>query len=375
MEDFYKTLGVAKDADEKTIKKAYRALAMKYHPDRNPDNKEAEDKFKEVQRAYETLSDPEKRRNYDLGPQPGFNPFSSGMSGGGFDWGGRGGLDDVINEFFNRNRGNRAYRQASQARPGGDIGARVQLELEEVLAGSVQRVTVRRELRCGTCEGTGAKNEPDSIGTCPQCKGSGQVTRSNGFMQLTTTCGMCGGTGKVIKKPCGTCKGKKFVDKTEVLKVRIPKGAHHGNTLRVPGKGNESAHKNGRNGNLFVEVLVKPHPVFERDRDELYTELKIPYTIAVLGGEIDVPVLGEKPGENPTIKVKLPDGIYKKKVLEIDERGLPNIQTGKRGIQVVNMMVEIPKAADLTDRQKELLMELHSGPDKENWLEDWLENE
>lgn len=376
MKNFYEILGVSKDASQKDIKKAYRALALKYHPDRNPGDDSAEEKFKEISEAYHTLSDPEKRRAYDIGPQPGpgFNPFG-GMGGFDFDFGGPGGLDDVINEFFRHRRSQQSYQQATRAEPGNDAGVSVQLELEEVLAGTTKNFTVNRRVRCGTCDATGAKDEPDAIATCPQCKGTGRVGFQRGFMQVATTCGMCGGLGKSIDKPCDDCHGNKFIQKAEKINVKIPKGVHSGNTLRVGGKGHESHHKNGANGNLYVEIKVKQHPIFERDRDELYLEMKIPYSVAVLGGEIEVPVLGEKAGERPTLKIKLPDGISKKKVLEIENRGLPNIETGRRGIQVVNLMVHIPSKDELTDRQKELLEELRGDDAQEAWLEDWLENE
>jgi len=376
MKDFYQILGVSKDASEKEIKKAYRAKAMEFHPDRNPNDPEAEERFKEVQTAYETLKDPQKRQVYDMGgshPRAGwnvggfdpFNPFDFGM--------GDNEINDVINDFFRRG-GAQAHRKARRTMPGKDIGLTVSLTLEEVLTGCSKNITITRKERCGTCDGSGAKNEPGGMAKCMQCHGSGQVGRRNGFMHVITTCPHCSGLGEYIAKPCNSCLGNKTFDKNEQINIKIPKGVRSGNTLRISNKGHDSTDKDEKPGHLYVEISVLEHPVFKHDNDELYLELKIPYTVAVLGGEINVPVLGKKPGERSTIKVNLPNGISQKKVLEIEERGLPNIRSGKRGLQIVNLTVHIPSADELNDRQKELLQELHESVDS-SWLEDWLENE
>lgn len=375
MKDYYKILGVSKDASEQEIKKAYKKLALETHPDRNPNDPKAEEKFKEISEAYSVLSDKDKRQRYDMGgmsdgynPGPGFDPFSP------FDFGMGGGLEDILHEFF-RQHGVNSYRQATQrTSPGSDVGTFVTLSLEEVLVGCSKTVHIQREIRCNTCDGSGAQNVANAVQSCLLCGGSGRVVRRNGMMQIAMTCNRCNGTGKTISKPCNDCHGNGTKTLSETIDVKIPPGVQQGNVLRIQGKGNDSPTKGGPSGNLLVEIAVSEHPIFERDGDELYTELKIPFPIAVMGGEITVPVLGTKPGDRPTIKVTLPKkGISEMPVLEIKDRGLPNLRTGRRGLQVVRLMVHIPSSDDLSERQKELLRQYLEASD-DSWLDSWMKS-
>lgn len=375
MKDYYKILGVPRDASANEIKKAYKARALETHPDRNPNDPKAEEKFKEISEAYSILSDKDKRQHYDMGgmsggynPGPGFDPFSP------FDFGMGGGLDEILQEIF-RQRGVNAYKQPAQrTSPGSDVGTYVTLSLEEVLAGCSKTVNIQRQIRCQTCDGSGAQNASDAMQSCSLCGGSGRIGRRNGMMQIMMSCSRCNGTGKTVSKPCNDCHGNSTKTLNETISVKIPAGVHHGNMLRIQGKGNESPTKGGPSGNLLVEIAVSEHPIFERDGDELYTELKIPFPIAVLGGEITVPVLGTKTGDRPTIKMTVPQkGISEMPVLEIEDRGLPSLRTGRRGLQVVRLVVHIPSSDDLSEKQKELLKQYLEASD-DSWLDNWMKS-
>lgn len=370
MKDYYKILNVSKDASEQEIKKAYKARALETHPDRNPGDANAESKFKEISEAYTILSDKEKRRRYDMGgmssgPGPGFDPFTH------FDFGGHGGFDDFLQGFFRHHRSTGGQRAAPKNIPGPDIRTFVSLSLEEVLSGISKSVSVERELRCNTCEGSGAQTDADSIQTCHYCGGAGRVVGGQGMIQIMSMCGLCNGTGKIIKKPCKECQGNRTKTSRETVSVKIPPGVQYGNVLRIQGKGDESNQKGGPPGNLLVEIIVNDHPIFERSDDDLFTELKLPFPVAVMGGEITVPILGTKPGEKKTITLTLSErGITETSELRINNLGLPNLRTGQRGEQIVHLTVDIPTSDRLSKKQKELLRQfMETGNDSQGEIE------
>lgn len=374
MKDYYQILGVAKDASETEIKKAYRKLALETHPDRNPGNPAAEEKFKEISEAYSVLSDADKRQRYDIGghpsqnAHPGFDPFG-GMGGMGDVTG----FDEFIQDFFRR-RGMGNVGVVNQSMPGDDISTGVVVTLEEVLTGTAKSVTINRELRCGPCDGVGAEpSVPNAFKTCQMCSGTGRVVRSNGMMVIASTCSRCGGKGKEIGVFCHVCKGAGVTHISETISLKVPPGVHHGNVLRVQNKGNESRNKEGSTGNLLVSIAEQRHSLFERDGDELYLELEIPFPVAVLGGEIDIPILGTTPGSKPTMKYTVPpNGISKTSVVELEGLGLPSVGNSQRGLEIVKLMVHIPSPESLTEKQKELLKEFQEAS-KDQWLDNWVE--
>jgi molecular chaperone DnaJ len=365
VKDYYKILGVERSATDQEIKKAYRKLAMEYHPDRNPDKTgKAEEKFKEISEAYSVLSDKQKRQQYDMG---GFNSGSPGgmnfdFNMGGFDFGSH--MEDFIHEFFRRPGGpfgSNVYNQANknnssshrQPIKGSDIKAKIAITLEEAYIGTEQQITVKKQKMCKTCKGSGAKDDPDAFAKCANCDGTGRIGLMNGMMQIVTSCNYCSGTGKVISKPCATCRGEAVQICMETMKIKVPAGVHNGSVLRVAGQGNESPNGSGPAGNFYLEILVKQHEVFERDGDDLYQEMKIPFTKAVLGGNIMLPSLA--PEGVKKIDFNLPTGIADGDVLEMKEMGMLNLQTQRRGKLITRFFIDVPKSQDLSTKQKDLL--------------------
>ena len=357
--DYYEVLGVEKGASAEEIKKAYRKSAMKYHPDRNPGDKEAEEKFKELGEAYEVLSDDEKRSRYDqfghAGVDPNFggsggygNPFGGGF--GGFDFG------DIFGEFFGGGRSRQ--RNQNAPRRGENVGTRLELTFEEAAFGTEKEVSARRIENCADCKGTGSSD--GQVETCSRCRGSGQIQTAQNFMgmqvQSTTTCPQCSGRGKTIKKPCTTCKGKGKVYKTYKSKVTVPAGIDDGQTLRVPGQGCVGSN-GGPSGDLMVDISIKRHPIFQRDGMHVYCEVPITFTQAALGGEIEVPTLDGK------VKFDLPEGTQTGKRFTLTGKGIPSVNNPRRrGDHQFDVVVETPTT--LTKEQRELLQK----------LEDSLEN-
>ena len=324
--DYYEVLGVEKGASAEEIKKAYRKSAMKYHPDRNPGDKEAEEKFKELGEAYEVLSDDEKRSRYDqfghAGVDPNFggsggygNPFGGGF--GGFDFG------DIFGEFFGGGRSRQ--RNQNAPRRGENVGTRLELTFEEAAFGTEKEVSARRIENCADCKGTGSSD--GQVETCSRCRGSGQIQTAQNFMgmqvQSTTTCPQCSGRGKTIKKPCTTCKGKGKVYTTYKSKVTVPAGIDDGQTLRVPGQGCVGSN-GGPSGDLMVDISIKRHPIFQRDGMHVYCEVPITFTQAALGGEIEVPTLDGK------VKYDLPEGTQTGKSFVLTGKGIPLVNNPKR---------------------------------------------
>ena len=360
--DYYQVLGVDKSASADDIKKAYRKLAMKYHPDRNPGDKSAEEKFKEVGEAYEVLSDADKRSRYDsygfAGVDPNFNPnagggFGGGFGGAGFDFG------DIFGDFFG---GGTSSRSASQNAPrrGENVMARLELTFEEAAFGCEKEVSAPRIENCPTCHGTGSAD--GQIETCSRCHGTGQEQVVQSFMgmrmQTATTCSQCGGRGKIIKTPCSTCKGKGKVRKNNRVKVTVPAGIDNGQTLRVRSEGCVGAN-GGPNGDLLVEVRVKAHETFVRDGYDIRCAVPISFTQAALGAEIQVPTL------EGNVPYTIPEGTQTGKEFVIRDKGIPELNNSRRrGNLRFTVVVETP--TKLTREQKELLRKLDGSLEKNN---------
>ena len=353
--DYYEVLGVKKDASADEIKKAYRKMAMKYHPDRNPGDKEAEEKFKEVGEAYEVLSDADKKARYDQYGFAGVDPNFGGGSGfgggggfGGFD--GFSDLGDIFGDFFGggRSRGN----AQNAPRRGENVMSRLELTFEEAAFGCEKEVATPRIENCPNCNGTGSAD--GVIETCSQCHGSGQVRTVQNFMgmqmQSTATCPSCNGRGKIIKTPCNTCKGKGKVRRTNRVKVKIPAGVDAGQSVRVRGEGGVGSN-GGPNGDLLVEIYIKRHPIFTRQDTDVLCEVPISFTQAALGATIQVPTL------DGMVDCEIPEGTQTGREFILRDKGIPEVgNSRRRGNHRFTVVVETPTR--LTKEQKELLRQL-----------------
>ena len=347
--DYYEALGVDRSADEAAIKKAYRTLAKKYHPDINPGDAEAERKFKEVNEAYAVLSDPEKKAKYD---QFGHAAFEAGGAGGGFGgFGGFGGMDfdisDIFSSFFGGGMGGGSTRRGPVR--GEDLSVRVTLTFEEAVFGTKKEVSYQRIQKCGSCSGTGAA-KGTSPKTCTVCGGSGRVRVQQrtplGIMQTQKSCDACRGTGKIIEKPCDDCRGNGYVRATKKLDVTIPAGIDDGQRIVLSGQGSEGR-DGGPAGDLYIYVSVRPHAVFEREGTDIYCEVPISFTEAALGAEIDIPTL------EGTEKYEIPKGTQTGTTFTLRQRGVPIVNTKNRGSLHITVTVEVPK--NLNGEQRELL--------------------
>ncbi|QEH09191.1 molecular chaperone DnaJ [Histophilus somni] len=339
--DYYEILGVQKGADDKEIKRAYKRLAMKYHPDRTKGDKESEEKFKEINEAYEVLADKEKRAMYD---QYGHAAFEQGGGAGGF--GGFSGADfgDIFGDMFGDIFGGGRSRQ--RVVRGEDLRYDIEISLEEAVKGCKKDIQINTLVHCGTCHGSGAE-AGSKIESCPTCHGAGRVRRQQSFFVTEQTCPHCHGTGKKIEKPCHTCHGEGRVHKTQNLTVTIPMGVDTGNQLRLAGKG--AAGKNGAPaGDLYVVIHVKKHHIFERDGNNLYCEVPISFTMAALGGEIEIPTLDGR------LKVKIPAETQTGKLLRLRGKGITS--RGYAGDLICEIVIETP--IKLNEEQKELLRKL-----------------
>ena len=360
--DYYEILGVKKDASAEEIKKAYRKAAMKYHPDRNPGDKEAEEKFKECGEAYEVLSDDSKRQRYDqfgfAGVDPNYGAGGNGPYGAGFSgFGDFGDLGDIFGEFFGGGSRSRASQQNAPRR-GENVMSHLELTFEEAAFGCEKEVATQRIENCAVCNGSGSSD--GVIETCTQCGGRGQVRSVQNFMgmqmQSTTTCPTCNGRGKVIKNPCNTCKGKGKVRKTNRVKVRIPAGVDAGQSVRVRGEGNVGAN-GGVNGDLLVEIYIKRHAIFTREDFDVLCEVPITFTQAALGAEIEVPTIDGK------VKYEIPEGTQTGKEFVLRDKGIPEVgNPRRRGNHRFTVVVETP--TKLTKEQKELLRQLDATLDR-----------
>ena len=353
--DYYEVLGVSKDAGADEIKKAYRKMAMKYHPDRNPGDKEAEEKFKEVGEAYEVLSDADKKARYDqygfAGVDPNFGAGAGGYGGAGFGgFGDFSDLGDIFGDFFGGGRSRGAQQNAP--RRGENVMSRLELTFEEAAFGCEKEVATPRIENCPNCNGTGSAD--GVIETCSQCRGTGQVRTVQNFMgmqmQSTATCPSCNGRGKIIKTPCNTCKGKGKVRRTNKVKVKIPAGVDEGQSVRVRSEGNVGSN-GGPNGDLLVEILIKRHPIFEREYMDVLCEVPISFTQAALGATIQVPTLDGK------VAYEIPEGTQTGREFILREKGIPEVNNPRRrGNHRFTVVVETP--THLTKEQKELLRQL-----------------
>ena len=359
--DYYEVLGVEKGASAEEIKKAYRKSAMKYHPDRNPGDKEAEEKFKEIGEAYEVLSDDQKRSRYDqfgfAGVDPtygggagGGNPFSGGFGG----FGDFGDLGDIFGSFFG---GGGRTQTRNGPRQGENVGARLELTFEDAAFGCEKEISVARIENCSSCKGTGSAD--GVIETCQQCRGSGQVRTTQSFMGMTmqsnAVCPSCSGRGKLVKNPCNTCKGKGKVRRSQKIKVKVPAGIDAGQSVRIRGEGCVGSN-GGPNGDLLVEIYIKHHPIFEREHTTVYCEVPITFSQAALGAQIQVPTLDGK------VSYDIPEGTQTGKSFTLRGKGVPVLNyPGRRGDQVFTVVVETP--TKLTKEQKELLRQLDEGLD------------
>jgi molecular chaperone DnaJ len=344
--DYYEVLGVNRDASEEDIKKSYRKLAMKFHPDRNPDSKDAEEKFKEAKEAYEVLSEAEKRRAYDAYGHAGVNPQMGGMGGQGPE--GFGGFAEAFGDIFSDIFGGQQGRGRASVFRGADLRYNLEVTLEQAARGTETKIRIPTMETCETCKGSGAK-PGTSPKTCETCHGSGTVRLSQGFFSIQQTCPTCHGTGKMITDPCATCRGAGRLKKHKTLAVKIPAGVDEGDRIRLSGEG-EAGVNGGPPGDLYVVIHLKPHSVFQREGDDLHCEMPISYAQAALGGEIEIPTL------DGSAKIKVPAETQTGQVFRLRGKGIKGVRSSYPGDLMCQVVVETP--VRLTDRQKELLREL-----------------
>ncbi|MBI5388946.1 molecular chaperone DnaJ [Candidatus Woesearchaeota archaeon] len=346
--DYYETLGIGKGATQEEVKRAYKKLAKEYHPDLNKDNPKAADKFKEISEAASVLGDPEKRTQYDrVGP----DAFKAGSSGAGpdfsgFDFGGGFDVDDIFENFF----GGRRRRPRGPQR-GADLRYELEISLEDAAFGITKTIVVEKYEQCTKCSGKGAEF-PHDIKTCQECNGTGHVRRTQrtpfGMFTQTGVCGECRGEGHIIKKPCVVCDGSGRVSRSKKIDVKIPAGIEHGMQLRVQGEG-EAGEKNAQPGDLYVEIFVKQHPLFERVGNDLFMEVPISFTQAALGGEIDIPTLNQK------VTMKIPPGTQTSTTFNLKGHGVPHLQGYGTGSLKVKVLVQVP--SKLNPRQRKAIEE------------------
>ncbi len=336
--DYYELLGVHRNAGDAELKRAYRRLAHQHHPDKNPGDKASEDKFKEINEAYEVLSDPQKRAYYD---QYGTAPGAQGGGGAGYGAGMGDIFGDIFGEFFGTSRG------GTRAMAGEDLRYNLKISFEDAAFGSTTKILVPRWERCPDCDGTGAKSK-DKIVTCTACRGTGQIRMQQGFFSISRTCSRCGGEGRQITDPCNTCRGRKRVERERTLSVKIPAGVETGTTIRLSGEGELGAH-GGPPGDLYVYLMVEEHPLFQREGQDILCAVPISFMQAALGAEIDVPTL------TGSIKLKVPAGTQPGHTFRLKGKGFPHLRGSGIGDQLCRIVVEVP--SKLSAKQKELLLE------------------
>lgn len=355
MTDYYNTLGLEKNASDDEIKKAYRKKALKYHPDRNPDNPEAEKSFKKVSEAYEVLSDPNKKQIYDQYGSEGLNAQQSGMGGGGAHFSsmeealrtfmgafgnsrGGGGGDSIFDSLF-------GFESQAEERQGASKKLDLTLTYEEAAKGLEKEVLITNYITCPGCQGSGAMSAAD-IRTCPGCQGQGQVFQSRGFFSMSSTCPHCGGAGRTIVKPCRECSGAGKTRKKQKVKISVPAGVDEGMRLKMRGYGD--AVQGGRSGDLYVFIHLAPSETFEREGDDVYIDIPITFTEAALGTKKEIPTLLKE-----TCRIVIPEGVQSGKILKVRGKGFPNVHGGGNGDMLARILVETP--VHLSSKQKEML--------------------
>ncbi len=359
--DYYEILGVDKGVSEKDLKKAYRRVAMKYHPDRNPDDKGAEEKFKEASEAYEILSDAQKRAAYDQYGHDGVDP-QMGAGGAGFsnfsDM-----FGDVFGDIFGGAAGGRGHGGPQR---GSDLQYTLQIDLEQAVKGTTAKIRVPTLVTCKPCNGSGAKpgSKPE---TCATCGGHGQVRMQQGFFAVQQTCPQCRGSGQIIKYPCHSCHGQGRIEESKTLSVKVPAGVDTGDRIRLSGEG-EAGPSGGPAGDLFVQIAVKPHDIFERDGANLYCEVPVGFVDAVLGGELEVPTLDGR------VKLKVPAETQTGKLFRLRGKGVTPVRGGAQGDLLCRVVVETP--VNLSAKQKDILKEFQAAtqgsnhsPRQSSWFE------
>jgi molecular chaperone DnaJ len=359
--DYYEVLGINRDAPEDEIKKAYRKLAMKWHPDRNPENPKAEEHFKEAKEAYEILSDGSKRAAYDQFGHAGVDQAAAG-AGAGFSGNFADAFGDIFSDIFG------GGRTRSSVYRGADLRYNLEISLEDAARGAETRIRIPTMEECATCHGSGAKTGT-SPSTCPTCHGHGQVRMQQGFFSIQQTCPRCHGSGKIVVSPCATCSGAGRMKQHKTMSVKIPAGVDEGDRIRLSGEG-EAGMNGGPPGDLYVVIHLKPHPVFNRDHNDLHCEMPISFTTAAVGGDIEIPTL------DGYAKVKVPTGTQTGQMFRLRGKGIKGVRSTSHGDLICHVAVETP--VNLTARQKELLAELESinqkdggrhNPRAKSWME------
>lgn len=347
--DYYQLLGVSRDCSEKELKSAFRKLAMKYHPDKNPGDKEAEHKFKEISEAYDILKDPQKRAAYD---RYGHSAFTNGGSHGGFDgfagFSTADAFSDIFEGFFGDMMGGGARRRTDGKERGGDISTNLSVTLEEAYTGKQTKVKVTSSVTCGKCDGSGAKAGTKPV-TCSTCSGSGRIRTSQGFFTVERTCSTCNGSGQIIVDPCDNCHGQGRVRQEKELSVNIPAGIEDGLRIRLAGEG-EAGLRGGPAGDLYIFLDVKPHKFFQRDGLDLYCHVPISMVTAALGGQFEVTTL-----DGAKSRVKVEAGAQHGKQYRLRGKGMPRLQASEYGDLYIQLLVETPQ--NLNKRQQEILRE------------------
>jgi molecular chaperone DnaJ len=354
--DYYELLGVVRGADDKELKSAFRKMAMKYHPDRNPGDASAEARFKEINEAYEILRDPQKRAAYDQFGHAAFENGGGGFGGAAGGFGG-GGFHDIFEDLFGEMMGGRGRGRRDGRERGADLRYNMEISLEEAFEGKTAEISVPTAVTCDTCSGTGAKpgSEPK---TCATCGGAGRVRAASGFFSIERTCPQCHGRGQVISDPCDDCHGEGRVTRERNLSVNIPAGIEDGVRIRLANEG-EAGARGGPNGDLYIFVTVKPHQFFQRDGADLYCRIPISMTTAALGGQLEVGTL-----DGSKSRVKVPEGTQTGKQFRLRAKGMPVMRTSDFGDLYIQVVTETPQ--NLTKRQRELLQEFDEISSHEN---------